>query len=363
VLLLGAREIKSEAADRTMARINFDSLDLNLLKVLDALLIERSTTRAALRLNASQPTISHALARLRHLFNDELFIRSANGMAPTEYAVHLGTVIHPLLTQLRTGLAAPQFEPETSNRVFTIACGDYTTAVLLPALLGGLGDAAPNIHLRLVPLHPSNVADVEDGLIDLVVADFGQVADMFETEPLLEDTIVGVMRQGNPHARPPLTIKQLAELPLVIPSYGIREEHGSQDERLTTWRGLEIRGGWHIGLLSALEQAAFEKVLAPKRVTLVSSLAAIEIARTTDFVAVMPSRFLTGKVEMFGLEVMELAGPGPDQGHVAILQMLWHKVHGVQPAVLWLRDLFKETATQLAGARQATSTRRFKADE
>jgi DNA-binding transcriptional LysR family regulator len=330
-----------------MPDLNFDSLDLNLLRVFDALYVERSATRAGERLKLSQSTISHSLARFRYFLKDELFIRSATGMAPTPLAVEIGPAVHQLLSQLRTELTAPKFEPSKSERVFSIACGDYMTAVLMPRVLDILRECAPNVHMRLVPMHPTNVEGLDEGRLDLIVATFGNVADKFETELLLEDKLVCVMRRGNPHARPPLTLEQIADLPLVVPSYGTREEDGCSDETLTTWRGLEIRGGWHLGLLSELEER-HDHPTAPRRVTLVSLLGALEIISATDFVGVLPSRIVTGRAEKFGLEVLDLPhSAAADPSRALSLQMLSHRTHGAHPAVVWLRQIVLRAASEL----------------
>src|SRR5947208_842782 len=89
---------------RRMGEVNFDALDLNLLRVFDALFVEGSTTRAGERLHLSQSAISHALARLRHILKDELFIRSGTGMAPTALSLDIGPPVHQLLSQLRSTL-------------------------------------------------------------------------------------------------------------------------------------------------------------------------------------------------------------------------------------------------------------------
>lgn len=333
-----------------MGEINFDALDLNLLRVFDALFLEGSTTRAGERLHLSQSAISHALGRLRHILKDELFVRSASGMTPTALSLEIGPTVHQLLSQLRTALSTPAFEPGRSERVFTIACGDYTTAVLLPALVERLADMAPGIHLRMVPIHPTNVTEMHDGLVDLIIADFGHVPDQFSAEFLIEDKVVLVMRKGNPHARPPLSLKQLSELPLVVPSFGIREEDRCSAESLTNWRGLEIRGGWHLGLLSDLEQQRdISHVAAPRRVTMISILSAIDLVSKTDFAAVIPARMIAGKADAFGLDILELPQPSlPRPSKSLSLQMVWHRTHGAQPSVLWLRDMLRDVALEVS---------------
>lgn len=338
-----------------MAEVNFDALDLNLLRVFDALFVEGNTTRAGERLHLSQSAISHALGRLRHILKDELFIRSASGMTPTALSLEIGPTIHELLSELRSALTTPSFEPAISERVFSIACGDYLAAVLLPRLLVKVRDVAPRIHFRLVPIHPSNVDDLADGKLDMIVADFGHVPEQFDSEFLMDDKIVCVMGKGRHQAHTPLSLSQLATMPLVVPSYGTREADDCAGETLTTWRNLEIKGGWHLALLSALEQERdIRDAPAPRRVTLISILAALEIVSNTDYVAVLPSRLAADKAERFRLETFEL--PNNPSRSLA-LQMLSHRSHGAQPAVLWLREMLRQTAHDLAHPQPASTAR------
>src|SRR6478735_2361681 len=112
-----------------------DTLDLNLLRVFDAVARERHVTRAAQRLNLSQPAVSNALARLRAALGDELFLRRPGGVEPTELAESLAGPVAEALGRLRDTLAArAPFDPATSDRVFPIGCSEYAEAVLAPPL-------------------------------------------------------------------------------------------------------------------------------------------------------------------------------------------------------------------------------------
>ena len=140
------------------------------------------------------------------------------------------------------------------------------------------------------------------------------------------------------------------DLPLVVPSYGTREEDRCSAESSTTWRGLEIRGGWHLGLLSELDgQRGSREASAPRRVTLISILAAIDLVCATDFVAVLPERMVANKADTLGLEILELPHSSAAFPSKSLsLQMLSHRNHGTQPAVMWLRELLSTVANELA---------------
>src|SRR3954452_5979437 len=115
-----------------MNEVHFGALDLNLLRVLDALIEERSVTRAGARLGLSQSAVSHALNRLRYALQDELLVRGPDGMRPTPRGAELAPGVRQALTQLRMALTAGPFVPAQSDRRFTIACNDYSSVALIP---------------------------------------------------------------------------------------------------------------------------------------------------------------------------------------------------------------------------------------
>src|ERR1700754_4162455 len=125
------------------------NLDLNLLRVLDVMLEERSVTRAGARLGLTQSAVSHALNRLRYLLNDDLFVRGPSGMQPTPRAVEMGPQVHAALNQLQAALAPSDFDPATTERRFAVVAGAYASAVLAPPLASRLAEAAPQADLMI----------------------------------------------------------------------------------------------------------------------------------------------------------------------------------------------------------------------
>src|SRR5271167_3227046 len=113
---------------------SFSTLDLNLLRVFDAIMEERSILRASQKVFLSQSAVSHSLARLRELLNDELFVRTAAGMQPTARALAMAPLIREALKSLETAIELPRFEPATSTKKFTIAASDFTTMVVASRL-------------------------------------------------------------------------------------------------------------------------------------------------------------------------------------------------------------------------------------
>src|SRR5213076_3063747 len=134
-----------------MNSLHFNVLDLNLLRVFEALIQERSATRAGERLGLTQSAISHALNRLRHVLKDDLFVRGPDGMQPTERAAEIAPRLRQGLLQLQLALAPTDFVPERTDRRFTITCTEYAGAVVIPGLIARLRAEAPHASFNVLP--------------------------------------------------------------------------------------------------------------------------------------------------------------------------------------------------------------------
>lgn len=196
--------------------VHVSSLDLNLLVVLDALLRERSVTRAAKRVGLSQSATSHALARLRAQFSDPLLIRSGSVLLLTERARRLGPMLDEALRGLELALApeAP-FEPATSKRNFRFATGDYAQFVLFPPLVAHLGAEAPGVSTWAVDAGSASVQE----LLAQEDMDFALVPDMVARKlrgmrhiALFQERFVCVVRRDHPRVRARLSLKTFVEL-------------------------------------------------------------------------------------------------------------------------------------------------------
>jgi len=139
--------------------LNLRTIDLNLLPVFDALMVERNLTKAAERLHMSQPAASNALKRLRVAFNDELFVRTAKGLSPTREALRLHEPVQQALGLLQVGLTAPDFDIRGVEHHFQIAMNHALEFMFAPMLAGWLRQLAPNVHLALHPDHTPNIAE------------------------------------------------------------------------------------------------------------------------------------------------------------------------------------------------------------
>jgi DNA-binding transcriptional LysR family regulator len=151
--------------------MNFAALDLNLLRVFDAMTIELNTTRAGERVGLSQPAVSSALGRLRHIVGDELFVREGNRMVPTERALMLGAPIREALRRMEDALSnVARFDPAAAAQTFRLSGSDYFSTLLMPRLSAAVMSEAPGVTLQMLD-HPSGEALrlLAEGAIDLAV--------------------------------------------------------------------------------------------------------------------------------------------------------------------------------------------------
>jgi len=145
-------------------------VDLNLLVALDALLAERSVTRAAERVGLSQPGMSNTLARLRKLFGDPLLVREGLTLVPTPRAESLRQPVADALSLIQHALDdRPGFDPATDPATFTVSCSDYSLLMLIGPLVRRLAAAAPGLTIQVLPRAPDPVRLLRDGDADLVI--------------------------------------------------------------------------------------------------------------------------------------------------------------------------------------------------
>ncbi|MDX2216835.1 MAG: LysR family transcriptional regulator [Oculatellaceae cyanobacterium bins.114] len=189
--------------------MNLAGIDLNLLVVFDALMTERHVTRAGERIGLSQPATSNALSRLRHLTHDELFVRSSGGLRPTPVAIALAQQIQPALAQIQTALLREQnFDPATSDRVFSIGMTDYVEFVVLPRLLEILETTAPHVQIQVrTGDRPHLLALLDSGDVDLICGLFPEQIAWHEEQLLFQEEFVCVCRSEHPIIRESLSLQ------------------------------------------------------------------------------------------------------------------------------------------------------------
>lgn len=188
--------------------MNLRAIDLNLLVALEALISERHVTRAADRVGLSQPAMSSALGRLRHIFKDDLLVRTARGMQPTPRALELMQPLGRVLRQVERVLEGdPGFDPAASRRAFRLRLSDLLAFLLLPGLLERLKHEAPQVALDVVHLPPARTVEaLENDEIDLAVSMGLAPSGAIRSAVLFADRMVCVMRRGHRLARRKLTL-------------------------------------------------------------------------------------------------------------------------------------------------------------
>jgi len=227
--------------------MKLESLDLNLLLVFDALATERSVTRAAAKVGLSQPALSNALARLRVLFRDPLFERSAGQMQPTPRARQLLAPLSEAISKLREAFETQAaFRPDASDREFLIATNDYVDSLLLPRVVQRLQRDAPSIALRTVRtdyLFLPPVERLQSGELDLALGFFGETPRPnpgLLSRRLITGRLVCILRTTHPRAGRQLSLRTFVETPHVRVMYPGNERQGSIDTILRS-RGLSRR--------------------------------------------------------------------------------------------------------------------------
>lgn len=190
-------------------------LDLNLLYVLVALDDRRSVSGAALQLQRSQPAVSSALSKLRAFFDDPLFVRTGNVMQPTPRAIAIVESARSVLGRIGTDIvAAPAFDPATSERPIILALSDVGEIVFLPTLLKHLRQLAPQAAVNAVSLPAAEVADgLEAGTVDLAMGYFPDLKkNNFFQQVLFTDGFISLMRADHPVSVRKLSLKQFLQL-------------------------------------------------------------------------------------------------------------------------------------------------------
>ncbi|SDO65107.1 transcriptional regulator, LysR family [Rhodoferax sp. OV413] len=310
---------------------NFRTFDLNLLRVFDEVMAERSLTRAAHNLSLTQPAVSNALRRLRESLDDELVRRNGQSMEPTPQALALWPTVREALRQLQTALAPSTFEPAEADDSFVLAMADATAAELMPGLVRLLETEAPGVSLHVLPLASRDPRKLlEDESLDLAVGFFPAVlADLaaraqvgkgipYAHQRLYDGHYVCAMRSGHPLAQGTLSLDQFCAARHLLVSFAGRS-FGFIDEAL------------------ALIQRKRRVVL-----TVNQFFTAGYIASQTDLLTVLPQHFARVAGSVNGLVQQAL----PFEVPAVHVDALWHRRMESSPAHQWLRQAVARVADQ-----------------
>jgi DNA-binding transcriptional LysR family regulator len=296
------------------------ALDLNLLVVFDAIMRDRSVTRAGQRLNLSQPAMSHALTRLRHMLKDELFVRSPNGMVPTPRAEQLATPIRIALDGLQQSLEPDQFEPEKAVANFRIAVDNYAAIVLVAPIAAHVAKIAPGVTLEFRPSGTLNLPDLLDrSELHLAIGPPGAHGERFSVRRLLQDQFVVVHRKGHPAATArEFSTEKLATLPLL--------------EISSAQFGTDF-----------VETGPARSKAAAKPAMRAPILSAAQILATSDLVSVLPLNVAKNMTRSHQLVFRRLSrSPKPIEA-----AMIWLRRLDNQPAHAWLREIVSRVTSEL----------------
>jgi len=301
--------------------LNLRSVDLNLLAIFDAIITEGNLTRASERIGMSQPAMSNALSRLRHLVKDDLFVRQGRGITPTVRALELAPLVREALSLIEEGLKpSAQFDPQIP-RTFRVAGFDYDDIVILPALMAKLFEISPNLVVNARYGTADHLTtQLRTGEVDLVIDYVPLLSEDYSCETLLEDNLVAVVREGHPAVGSQLTLKQYLELKHV----------GIYNDRKLDFAFVDL----------ALKKMGKERSFA---VTVESNIAMCMLTMHTDMVATMSLRVANLMAERFNLRLLQLPVPiAPIP-----MYMIWHKSHEKASAHAWFREQIKQVCLAL----------------
>jgi len=303
--------------------MDFHGIDLNLLAAFDALMSERSVTRAATQVGVSQPAMSAALSRLRKLCGDPLFLRSADGLIPTPRARDLAEPVSQALRQIESALVKkPEFVPGETSLTFKLGLSDYPAYVLLPSLLQALEKKAPGVSLNV---HAFNNRDhavdlLDAGVIDAAIGVPPTHADgRILRRPVLRDEFVTIVANDHPSARRGMTMKTYLELLHILVSPE-GELHGVVDQ--------------------AFAQQRKKRKLA---LTLPQMFAVPDIVARTRMTATIMKRVALNSAAGQRLVLFPPPVPLPE----VVFDLIWHRRSDSHTAQDWFRGFIAEHAASM----------------
>jgi DNA-binding transcriptional LysR family regulator len=304
---------------------DLSGFDLNLLRVFDTVARERHVTRAAARLNLSQPAVSNALNRLRAALGDELFLRAPQGVEPTSLALALMHPVEEMLDRLQETLAATApFDPATSDRVFTLGFSEYAEAVLAPPLFARLAKEAPHILVAICHADRTNTnALLEGNEAQLAIAVLPEPTALYTRLRLLPEAFMILTRPGHPLLEGEMTVERYVAWPHLLHS-----PNGSRDgavDRVLQELGQSRRLGAVVAHLSAVPA----------------------ILLHTDMVMTLSSRLARQLAAAHGLVLHPVPAEIAERTKHTRLSMIFHRRFEADQGHAWLRRLLLVLAREV----------------
>ncbi len=305
---------------KTMREVNLSGVDLNLLPLLEALLRRRNVTQAALEAGLSQPAMSRALARLRHLLGDPLLVRDGGALVPTPVAQALAGPLAEAMADLRALLSRRDFDPVQAQRTVCLAASDAQGLLILPGVMARLGRAAPGLHLRLEGYGPDLAERMRSGRVDLAFAVAGTpLPPGAESETLARDELALVFRRGHPGAARDWTPAD----------YG-RFDHAS----------VSLFGDEPSDIDARLAAIGVQRRVAYVSPSFASALA---VVGASDLVTTLSRTVAARHAETFGLELRE-----PPFGRMTYdLTLIWTAIRAADPLLGWFRGVVRDVAREV----------------
>ncbi len=303
---------------------NLARLDLNLLVAFDALLTDRSVTRAAARIGIGQSAMSHALARLRTTFSDEILTRGPDGMRATPKAMRLAGPVREALSRIEEIVAPPPaFDPATADRLFTLGVPDSTEVMMMPKLVAHLREVAPSVRLLLRTVDRIRILqDLDAGRVDLGIGVFEEGQTHHKRRLLNRENYLCIFNQDLIGIEPPISLEDYLRFPHVLTSL-VESAHGVVDVALAK-----------LGLKRMI-------ALTSPRFTIMPF-----VVREAPVIATMHSRLAQFFAGSMGLAV----SPAPIELPDVAISMLWHASNDADPGHRWMRETILKLRADLPKA-------------
>lgn len=306
--------------------MRFNRLDLNLLVALDALLTERSITKASERLNLSPSATSNALARLREYFDDELLVQVGRRMEPTPRAQGLQEAVRDVLVRVDSAIAIqPQFEAAKSDRVFRIFVSDYTQLVFVPHVLALASEERCSARFEFLPQVSNPQRSLERGEADLLIIPRGFLSPDHPQETLYTDDFVCVVWRDSALARGELSFERY-----------LAAGHVQMQPPSSTGDSFEA---WFVKRYGVTRRVAVTSYG-------FSALPAMVVG--TDFIATVHARLARALQPAFPIELR----PPPLPITTMEQGIQWHKYRTQDPGLVWLRGLLRRAVERMDASGQ-----------
>lgn len=304
-------------------------MDMNLLRVLDALLQEGSTVGAAQRVGLSQPAVSAALGRLRHALSDRLFVRRGQGLEPTDYARSIAGPLRRTLEELEGLLGGPAaFDPLAADEVFRLCGSDFFAEILMPPLIECLAASAPGVTVQMLDVPDGDLAAIELQEIDIALMPTFPLKEWAAHQPVMHSRMVVVARAGHPR------IEAAGLMPGDVVPMGL---YCALDHVV-----FSTEGKLATGVDDTLARMGRNRRIV---MTLPFFSGVYHAVACSDAVALLPEQTAAGTATRMGLQVYQ---PPLTLAPVE-LSMVWLERLSARPAHRWLRETIAEILSRMDG--------------